>query len=84
MGIQRMGYVAFKTNGSMSAPGVVVIKVEEIASIFQEDDAHSTSIVLTNSIGYQVDGSVGEIIAHITKSRWQTIAGALMLLRGDT
>lgn len=74
-----MSYVAFKTTGE-TVGGLVVINIDHIASIFQRKGDGHTSVVLVNSIGYQVPQQMEAVLEHINKSKHQTIDGALKLL----
>lgn len=74
-----MSYVAFDTTAE-TVSGRVVINIDEIASIYQRNGDRFTSIVCTNSIGYQVPQQIEKVLEHINKSKHQTIDGALKLL----
>lgn len=74
-----MSYAAFKTTQETSS-GIVVLNIDHIASIFQRNGDRFTSVVMVNSIGYQVPQQIEKVLEHINKSKHQTIDGALKML----
>lgn len=74
-----MSYVAFETT-TETARGAVVINIDHIASIYQRRGDGFTSVVLVNSIGYQVPQQIEKVLEHINKSKHQTVDGALKIL----
>lgn len=77
-----MSYVAFKTRAEF-CDGVVVINIDQIASVFQREGDSFTAVVLTNTVGYQISLPMHEVLDHIAKSKHQTIDGALKLLQSE-